>query len=200
MYPIEVELLDCNKNGEETIIKAARVCYDSGDKSNPESDDKLIKHLIESGHHSCLEFGWVVMKIKCSRVVSHELVRHRLFSLAQRSQRFVNESEPDYVFPDEIINGKYANNNFHTYHNAMETAWNAYSSLIQSGVPKQIARYVLPNACMTEIVVGGNFREWRHFCQLRCSPKAQPEMREVASECLKILREIAPRIFEDVEG
>ena len=200
MYPVEVELIDWNRGGEDTIIRAARTCYQSNDKSNRESDDRLIKRLIESGHHAMLEFGWVAIRIKCSRVVSHELVRHRLFSVGMQSQRYVNESDPEFVTPLELGECPYPAYAEGIYSDAMHMAWNVYRALLESKVPKQIARYVLPNSCMTELIVGGNYREWRHFYQLRCSPKCQPEMQEVAKACLEILKEVAPRIFEGVES
>jgi thymidylate synthase (FAD) len=199
MYPIEVELVDWSQGGEDTIVHAARTCYQSHDKSTLDSDDRLLKHLIESGHHAMLEFGWVALRIRCSRVVSHELVRSRLFSFAMQSQRYVNESEPDYVTPEELGECPYPEYAKGLYDDAMHMAWNVYRALLESKVPKQIARYVLPNSCMTELVVAGNYRQWRHFCELRTSPKAQPEMQEVAKGCLAILKTIAPRVFGGIE-
>lgn len=195
---VSVELIDSNRNAEETIVTASRTCYDSGDKSTPESDDRLIRRLIDSGHEAMLEFGWAAFRIKCSRVVSHELVRHRLFSYAMRSQRYVNESTAEVAYPPELdacSNAEYAKG---MYDKAMKVAWDTYRSLLASGVQKQVARYCLPNSTLTEVVVGGNLREWRHFCKLRCSPKCQPEMREVATLILKELERLAPRVFADM--
>lgn len=196
-YGTSVELIDWNEHGDETIIRAARTCYNSGDKSTPESDDKLIERLIKSGHHAMLEFGWAAFRIKCSRVVSHELVRHRVgISFAQRSQRFVSERAPDFQVPPELF--AYPDSVCNLYFSTMHSAWSAYQELLSAGVPKQIARYALPNACMTELVVAANYREWRHVCKLRCSPKCQPEMQEVAGKILAILKQIAPGVFSDV--
>jgi thymidylate synthase (FAD) len=198
VYPVEVTLLDSNGNGEATIIAAARTCYDSGDKSTPESDDRLIANLIKNGHHAMLEFGWAAFRVRCSRVVSHELVRMRLCSFAQRSQRYVNESDPDYAIPPDILDGPYSDYAYGMYEQAMKLAYDTYSSLLESKVPKQIARYVLPNACMTELIVGANFREWRHVCVLRTSRQAQPEMRILATKILSELKQLAPRVFADI--
>jgi thymidylate synthase (FAD) len=197
MYDVSVELIDYNRSGEQVIIEAARTCYASQGKSNPGSDDLLIRRLIESGHHAMLEFGWAAFKIRCSRVVSHELVRHRLLSIGMRSQRYVDESNPDYMIPPEILDSP--NCAYSMYEQAMKLAYATYQSLVESKVPKQIARYCLPNACMTEMVVAANFREWRHVCKLRCSRKCQPEMQEVANGILRILKEIAPRVFNDIQ-
>lgn len=196
---MSVELIDWNQGGENTIIQAARTCYDSLDKSTPESDERLIERLIKSGHHAMLEFGWVAFRIRCSRVVSHELVRHRVASYGMRSQRFVNESDPQYFIPPEIAESRHSVYTRSIYENAMRTAWNIYRTLLESGITKQVARYCLPNACMTELVMAGNYREWRHICQLRCSKQAQPEMRDVANQILLVLKEIAPRVFADIE-
>ena len=198
-YGTKVEPLDWNQSGESTIIQAARACYDSYDKSTPESDDKLIRKLIESGHHSVLEFGWAAFRIRCSRVVSHELVRHRLFSIAMRSQRYVDESRPDYIIPPELHSAAQPEYAMGMYEKAMQQAWSSYSALLKSGLPRQIARYALPSSTATIIILAGNFRQWMHFCQLRCSPKCQPEMRQVANDILRLLKELAPRVFADIE-
>jgi thymidylate synthase (FAD) len=197
VYPVSVELIDHNAGGEATILKAARTCYDST-STGEDADDRLLKHLIENGHHAMLEFGWAAFRIKCSRVVSHELVRHRICSWAQRSQRFVNESNPNFLTPPEFDSNPHAEYVNGIYAQAMRVAWNSYSSLLNSGVPKQLARYLLPNSTTTEIVMAANFRELRHFCQLRSAKQAQPEMREVATLILKELKGLAPRVFSDI--
>jgi thymidylate synthase (FAD) len=196
---VEVELVDHNAGGEQTIIAAGRTCYDSFDRSNPESDSRLIARLIESKHESVLEHGWASFRIRCSRVVSHELVRHRLMSVSQRSQRYVNESDAEAVYPPEIDNCPHKDYARGMYDIAMNTAWNTYRSLIDSGVPKQIARYCLPNGTMTELVVSANYREWRHVCTLRTSRAAQPEMRILATKILSELKQLAPRVFADID-
>lgn len=152
--------------------------WDYGPKSQAKMGDRdIIRRWLETGEESMVEMVDATFLITCSRVVSHELVRHRLASFQQESQRFVAyEEEPVedlYYVPDEL--GPWAVQ----YRVAVESAFEEYRKLRKAGVPKQIARYVLPNATRTRIVVKANLREWRHILRLRLHTSAQPEMREV---------------------
>lgn len=193
----EAKLIDCN-NGEELVVKAARVCYDSTNGASLDSDIRLLNHIITSGHFSVLEHGVATFYIRCSRVVSHELVRHRIASFSQRSQRYVNEDSAEMFQPIDDFENQPLTVQW-AWNCAMVTAKKAYSDLIKLGVPKQIARYVLPNATMTEMIVTANFREWRHIIELRAAKTAQPEMQELAKYILKELYSIAPIVFGDLK-
>ena len=125
--------------------------------------------------------------------MTHELVRHRLASYSQRSQRYVRETDPSYIEPPELQVSEAAQE---TYRHAMDDAWDAYRQLLESGLKPEIARYVLPNACYTEIICTWNFRELRHLIRLRRSPRALPEIRVVAEKILDIMKEQAPQVFE----
>ena len=125
--------------------------------------------------------------------MTHELVRHRLASYSQRSQRYVRESDPAYIEPPELQVSGAAQE---TYQHAMNSAWEAYRQLLAGGLKPEIARYVLPNACYTEIICTWNFRELRHIIRLRRSPRALPEIRAVAEKILDIMKEQAPQVFE----
>ena len=192
-----IELLASTSNPELTIAHAASTCYDSKPKEL-EPARKMIKAIIKSGHESCVEHASATFVLDgISRVVTHELVRHRIgFSYSQRSQRYVNEHNPSYVIPEEIAGSPKA---LEVFQEAMNAAWTAYSKLQAVGMRNEIARYVLPNACTTKITVTANFRAWRNFLKLRCSKRAQPEIRELAYKLLDELCKIAPSCFEDLK-
>jgi thymidylate synthase (FAD) len=193
---MNIELITYTPNPELNISHCAAVCYDSEPKEI-DSARKMIKALIRSGHTSTLEHSSVTFKLSgISRVVTHELVRHRIASYSQRSQRYVNECQPQYVIPDEIAANESAKR---IYVEAMNIAWDAYSKLQTLGFKNEIARYVLPNATDTTICVTMNFRAMRNFLQLRCSKRAQPEIRKMAYMMLDKLIEIAPSVFEDLK-
>jgi len=191
---IEVELIAITPNAEKVIEEAGRTCYLSFDKIGANSADEFIRRLIKLGHESPLEHAYATFRIKnCSRAMTHQLVRHRLLAISQQSQRYVNEESFDYVVP-ETIPEEYIED----YHNDMDTIQQMYSKWRQRGLKKEDARFVLPNACTSEIVVSANFREWRHILKTRLSPKAQWEIRNVCIIILDILKENAPNCFEEI--
>jgi len=180
---------------ERVIELAARTSYKSFDKMGEGSASALIRKLIRSGHESVLEHAYATFRIRGgSRAFTHQLVRHRLASYTQESQRYVDEVGFEYVTPPSIREGQEALRGFRE---AVEVAREAYGRLRELGVPKQDARFVLPNATTSEIVVSANFREWRHIFELRCHPSAQWEIREICLQILKLLKEKAPSAFED---
>jgi len=192
-----VTLLANTPNPETHIAKCASTCYDSVPKELDKAR-KMIAAIIKSGHESCLEHATVSFEIDgVSRVLTHELVRHRLFSFSQRSQRYVNEAKPEYVIPAEIKENPEALN---IYVDEMNRIWTTYRKLQEFGYKNELARYVLPNACCTKICVSGNFREYRNFLKLRLSKRAQHEIRDLANVILDKLIEIAPSCFEDLKN
>jgi len=194
---MKIELLSFTPNSELVIAGAASTCYDSKPKEL-ESARKMVRALIKSGHESCIEHASASFVVSgVSRVVTHELVRHRIgTAYSQRSQRYVNEREPDFVMPDEIKGNEEAEK---TFLKAMDDAWNSYRRLQELGFKNEIARYVLPNACSTKISVTMDFRAWRHFLKLRLSKRAQPEIRKLAQALFDELVNIAPSCFEDLK-
>lgn len=123
---MKVEILTHTPNPETLIAKCASTCYDSVPKEL-EAARKMIKAIIKSGHESCIEHATVTFEIDgVSRVVTHELVRHRLSSFSQRSQRYVNEANPQYVIPNELKNDSEA---LKIYNDAMNYAWKAYADI-----------------------------------------------------------------------
>lgn len=193
---MKVEILAYTPNPEETIARAASTCYDSVPKELDKAR-KMIAAIIKSGHESCIEHSSATFEIDgISRVVTHELVRHRIgFAYSQRSQRYVDEANPSYVIPEEIEANDMAKALFE---DAMRYAWEKYKALQDLGFKNEMARYVLPNACCTKIVVTADFRAWRNFLKLRLSKRAQHEIRNLANVLLDKLIEIAPSCFEDL--
>jgi len=183
-----------DSDSEQLIEYAGRLCWDTTEKLGTNPD--RIQEWISVGHESVIEHASATFYIRASRVLTHELVRHRLASYSQRSQRYVSESVPKYIEPREIKSGK--QNAEKIFIEAMNNAWSAYNQLIDLGVNREIARYVLPNACETQIVMTMNFRELRHFIKLRTSSRALPEMRAVAGKVRRIMKEKAPRVFADL--
>jgi thymidylate synthase (FAD) len=120
------------------------------------------------------------------------LVRHRIASYDQQSQRYVSSSQFEYVTPDKIAKNADAKTLFD---NTMQDLQKTYDQLIELGIAKEDARAVLPNACATRLIVTMNARSLFHFFGLRCCVRAQSEIRQMANEMLKLCKEVAPQIF-----
>lgn len=178
---------------EGLIEYAGRLCWDTVDKI--ETNPRRIQDWIKMGHESVIEHSSATFYIRASRTLTHELVRHRLASYSQRSQRYVRETDARYVEPPEIRN---APDSSKIFGEAMQQAWAAYGKLLDLGLKPEIARYVLPNACETQIIMTMNLRELRHFIKVRTSTRALPEMRAIAGEIRRIMKHQAPRVFEDL--
>jgi thymidylate synthase (FAD) len=195
---MEVELISATPNAECLIENAARTCYNTTDSMSSSNTRVFIKKLFDAGHLSVFEHASATFRIRgISRACSHQLVRHRLASYSQRSQRHVRETDVSYVTPPTIDQaGESASG---VFRNSMEASWKAYSELMKVGVPREDARYVLPNACTTELVMSANFREWLHVLNERLASDAQWEIRELCRVIHGKLKEIAPSVFALVE-
>src|SRR3990170_6774697 len=140
----QVDLLAITPDCEKLIEEAGRTCYLSFGKIGKGSEKKFIKMLIKSGHLSVLEHAYATFRIKGgSRAFTHQLVRHRLCSYTQQSQRYVDEANFNYVEPDPIKNNSKAHILFTKF---MEEAKRSYSELQRLGIKNEDARFVLPNA------------------------------------------------------
>jgi len=192
-YDIEVKLLAVTPDAEQLIEAAGRLCWDTQDKTGTVPD--RIQKWLDVGHESMIEHASATFYIRASRALTHELVRHRLASYSQRSQRYVKETEPRYIEPPPIRDNESAHRHFEE---SMTACWQAYDDLLGSGIKAEIARYVLPNACETQIICTWNFREIRHIIKLRTSRRALPEFRVVAEEVRKVVKEVAPQVFADL--
>jgi thymidylate synthase (FAD) len=192
--PVEVELLAITPEPEKVIEEAGRTCYVSFDKMDDSSEKDFITRLLKMGHESPLEHASATFRIKnCSRAMTHQLVRHRMMSVSQQSQRYVSEDSFTYVLPETVAAEHVAD-----FHRDMTTIQEMYDKWRLRGLKKEDARFVLPNACTSEIVVTANFREWRHIFNLRLSPKAQWEIRQACAKILAILKQQAPTAFKDI--
>ena len=185
------------------IEQAARTCYKSENKitEDGESAKALIKQLIKSGHEAMLEHSSLSVKFVVDRGVSHEIVRHRLFSFAQESTRYCNYSKGKFGSELTFIEPCFwdiKDYNMITWLAVCSCVETAYFNLLKEGAAPQEARTVLPNSVKTEIGVTCNYREWRHFFKLRTDKAAHPQMREVTIPLLAELRKKIPIIFDDI--
>jgi len=191
---MKVELLSVTPDAEALIENAARTCYASHRKTGPESAGRLIHHLIKSGHESPLEHAYATFRISgVSRAMTHQLVRHRLCAFSQKSQRYVSEKDFEYVIPPSI-----AKEYQEDYERDMEAIRGTYVKWLLRGIEKEDVRFVLPNACTSEIVVSANFRECRHVFSVRCTRHAQWEIRSACTIMLRELHQHAPHVFDDI--
>lgn len=197
---VKVELLDYTKDSEKLIASAARLCYSPRgvtELMNNMTENKvnnLVNDLLIMGHESPFEHTKVTFGIEgISRACSHQLVRHRIASYSQQSQRYVNMGCPDYVVPDSVRMDAQA---LGYYFHILGEVTKYYNALVVLGIPEEDARYVLPNATETKIIVTMNFRALFNFFRLRCCNRAQWEIRMVADEMLKQCKKIAPNVFK----
>ena len=180
---MDVSLIQATNDPIKTISQIASVCYDS----NPKDPMKLVKHLYKSGHHSVMEHIYFTFKIEgISRACSHQLVRHRMCSFTQRSQRYCNESEFAYVTPLSIEFDKHDGKGF-AYTHTMDRITDGYDYLVNNGVPKEDARYLLPNSCATDLYLSCNLRELIHIANERLCSKAQWEIRELVKRMVELV-------------
>jgi thymidylate synthase (FAD) len=197
---MNVQLLQHTENPERVVAQAARLCYSAsdiqaiGEKLTPEKTEQFIANLIAMGHHSALEHAAFTFGIEgVSRALTHQLVRHRLASFSQQSQRYVAMRDFPYVTPPSLAGRPGLQAKYETF---MQAAGAVYQELLDAKVPAEDARYVLPNACETKIIVTMNARELLHFFNLRCCNRAQWEIHAMADEMLKLAKAAAPVIFK----
>ncbi len=197
---MQVELMSITPDAEDVIEKACRTCYLSFHRYDPpKSTEELIKKVIRKGHHSVLEHATATFRIKGgSRVFTHEMVRHRLMSPSQESQRYVEygkTKEYEFVIPPTIKNTKFEDR----FNKLAQETYSLYQEMVKADIPKEDSRYILPNATTSEIVISANFRELRHIFEVRCAERAHWEIREICLEMLKIMKKQAPIVFWDFE-
>ena len=173
---MNVTLVNAPLDPIENITKIASICYDS----DPKDPMKLVKHLYRNNHHSVFEHIYFTFKIEgISRACSHQLVRHRMCSFTQRSQRYCSEDGAKYVVP-HLAKGV-------PFDNDMEHIFNWYRQYQSEGVPNEDARYVLPNACCTDLYMSCNLRELIHICNERLCSRAQWEIRELVQKMVALV-------------
>ena len=196
---MKVKLMQYTPEPERTVAMAARLCYSAvgaeelAEKMSQSQVAGLVSKIVELGHLSTLEhvnFTFAVEGI--SRVLSHQLVRHRIASYSQQSQRYVGEHDFEAIVPPSIAARPEAAAKFAALMAQIRTA---YEELTDLGIPKEDARYVLANATETKVVITMNARTLLHFFSLRCCMRAQWEIRAMAEAMLKEARQAAPLLF-----
>lgn len=212
---MKVELLAHTPEPEKVIATAAKLCYSSSDISTLQdnlTEDKITKFidmLMSLGHESPVEHVSFTFGIEgISRACSHQLVRHRIASYSQKSQRYVSENQFEYITPTAIEDVLSVKNKYNELMNYIQSEYNnirdelinyhiskGYDKKVAEKMANEDARYVLPNACETKIIVTMNIRSLFNFFRHRCCNRAQWEIRNVANEMLKLCLQKAPHIF-----
>ena len=206
---LQVTLLQHTPDPDRAVAIAGRLCYapvSAAELQHEMSDEdvaKLVRVLVRSGHHSALEHASFTFAVDgVSRACTHQLVRHRVASYNQQSQRYVNFGAADsFVVPPTIAANAEADKVFLA---AMDHARAAYDRLVELGLAEgrgkesvqEDARFVLPSAAETKIVVTMNARELRHFFAVRCCNRAQWEINAMAWEMRRLVRAVSPVLFE----
>lgn len=193
---MKVELIAYTPEPDYVCAVASQTCVWHNIPKGGNVAKGSLKHALASGHESVAEHASFTFAVSgVSRALTHQLVRHRVASYSQQSQRYVRMEDFDIVTPQSIKEN--------------EEAWDDYVSFVQYvrdlydvfvndyNIPEEDARYILPNACCTNIVVTMNARELRHFFRLRCCSRAQWEIREMANLMLEQVKEVAPILFKD---
>ena len=198
---MDVFLLSYTNEPDALVAAAAKICYKDVTavellKAEEESlSHELINELFQSGHLSVFEHASFTFAVDgLSRVASHQLVRHRLASFSQQSQRYVKMThDPEaVVIPEKIKNNPEA---LKIFEEAVKTSQQAYADLINLGINKEDARFILPHGHSTRLVMTMNARELHHFFNLRLCKRAQWEIHELARKMLHLCREKAPLLF-----
>lgn len=185
------------------IEAAGRVCYQSEAKGGDTPED-FIRRTLDRGHEAVIEHGSLSMVFVCDRGITHELVRHRLFSFCQESTRYCNYSNGKFGSEITVIDPFYLEVNSPArdeWEAACMTAEKHYMHMLEMGMTPQQARSVLPNSTKSAIVVTGNIREWRHFFALRkfgFSGTPHPQMLQVANMAWNLACSAYPELFEDL--
>lgn len=199
---MQVELLYHTPDPERAIATAARLCYAPVGAAElmetmPEERVKsVLSTIMSAGHTSTLEHASYTFAVDgVSRALTHQLVRHRIASFNQQSQRYVKfKGEIPVVKPATVAADAACDALFDE---AIEKVTEAYRALVEGGVPAEDARYLLPNAAETKIVITMNVRELLHFFSLRCCNRAQWEIRDMAHRMLDLAKPTAPFVFMD---
>ena len=198
---IKVKLLDYTPEPERVVAMAARLCYSASgaeelaEKLSDEKVKEMVRRMVALGHGSTLEHASFTFGIEgVSRVLTHQLVRHRIASYDQQSQRYVAAHGFQYSRPPTIAGKPEA---LQKDEALREEIRKTYDELTEMGVPKEDARYVLANATETKILVTMNARSLMHFFNLRCCNRAQWEIREMAYKMLAEVKKVAPTLFHN---
>lgn len=206
---LKVQLLDSTKKALSIIYTACRQCYSQefaadiikSKKTTKKQKQEFVRKIVSSGHESPLEHVKFTFAIKgVSRALTHQLVRHRLASYSQQSQRYVKESNFDYIIPPSILADSILKKEFTLSMKSIQKSYNTILSMLnkkgKSGErANEDARFVLPQSAETKIVVTMNARELIHFFKHRCCARAQWEIQHLANNMLSICKKTLPEVF-----
>ena len=194
-----VKLIAATPEADRVVAAAAKIRHSpSGaaeilDGLDPAKTASVLKMLREAGHLSPFEHASFTFAVEgVSRVATHQLVRHRMASYSQQSQRYVGMTGNECVVPPSVEADARA---LAVFKEQIGSAQRAYDELVSLGIPKEDARFILPHGAETRIVVTMNARELHHFFALRLCRRAQWEIRALAREMLRAVREAAPVLF-----
>lgn len=201
MAVMTVWLSRITEDSERFLAECARVSrHGQGKPSDLHKDRATIRRLIRDGHESVLEHASATFLIEgISRCCMAQLLRHRHLSATVESQRYCdmrNLQEASMIYPGTVATSY---ENWEQADYAVEVCLKVYRDLIKAGIPLEDARYFLPQASPTRLIVTANFREWRHIIELRTAPEAQWEIRELVGKIRDKLHEQAPSVFEDLK-
>ena len=195
---MKVTLLTHTPEPEKIVAAAARCCYSNDDPDKlldnmtDEKAAKFLQKLNDLGHQSPIEHVSFTFAISgVSRALLAQITRHRLASFSVRSQRYCGFNSSDFVKPPVLEDSEVEA----IFDGALDQCKYSYDILIDSGIPKEDARMLLPNASATSMVVTMNARELLHFFSLRCCTRAQWEIRNLANEMVKLVKKVAPNLF-----
>lgn len=190
----------------------ARISHRSEEGVTEDSWQRILKHVVmEHGDWSVTEHASVSVDAYVDRGITHEWVRHRLFSYTQESTRFVNYEKkmpPSFVVPpgmEDLLENEVTQANIHrrinfnSWKSAIQACEHAYKELVENKVAPQLARSVLPNALASRIIITGNLRSWRHFFIMRTTQETHPQMKEVSIPLLAEFKEKIPLLYDDIE-
>ncbi len=192
---MKVELINHTPSPLKTVYTAARTCYSPETPSEIFAADtslekmtRLLDRVIDAGHHSVLEHISFTFAIEgISRTCSHQLVRHRIASFSQQSQRYVEAGPAGTVEPDTIAFDEDARREFEEF---IEKSRDIYGELVEMDIPAEDARFVLPNASTTNIVMTMNFRELMTTCGIRLCTRAQWEIRQLFYHIVNVIKKV----------
>lgn len=202
---VRVTLLEKSPSPTAMTATAARTCYSANapdaivERWHTKPDDmiKTVDRVRSAGHHSTLEHNIYVFGVTgLSRAATHQLVRHRHLQFDQQSQRYLafKNAEFPFVKPKKIASLPETSARFDKL---MADIGEAYQTMIEAGIPGEDARFILPNATASQLVVSGNARAWYEFLTLRTCNMAQWEIREMSFQVLRILKREDPELFKD---
>lgn len=192
---MKVTLLSITPDAEKLIERCGRISHKSEERITEDSYKKFIKLLKDLGHESVFEHASATFLIEdVPRALTHEIVRHRLCSFTQKSQRYVSECNGSIYVPESIQNNPEALSEYTNIHVEIE---NTYDKLLKLGIKKEDARCVLSNARNSDIIITANMRQWRHMMRIRLDKSAWLPYRQMMSMILLIFLNYCESLFDD---